>query len=102
MDQLLEFFKQMSPLQLVMLAGGVVIAWPVIRDNLFKSPSSVDYVIDEEVEGEDEDDLEDLEGEEKMQAYWFLLISSISDITDTDEQENVRRKLVEISSIIFK
>ena len=100
MDQLLEFFKQMSPLQLVMLAGGVVIAWPVIRDNLFKSPSSVDYIIDEE--DEYEDGLDDLEGEEKMQAYWFLLISSISDITDPDEQEDVRRKLVEISSIIFK
>jgi len=51
MDQLLEFFKEMSPLQLVMLAGAVIIGWPVVRDNLFKStPTVVDVDDDEEEE----------------------------------------------------
>ena len=73
MDQLLDFFRQMSPLQIVMLAGGVIIGWPVLRDALFKSSPVVDV---EEEEDEDILDIDSMSDSEVMETYWFLLYCS--------------------------
>lgn len=100
MDQLLDFFRQMSPLQIVMLAGGVIIGWPVLRDALFKSSPVVDV---EEEEEEDEDilDIDSLSDNEVMETYWFLLYQACSNIEDEQAKEEVRNKMVDISKHIF-
>lgn len=103
MDQLLEFFKQMSPLQLVMLAGGVIIGWPVVRDNLFKSSPSP-QIVDEDDEDDEDDEIEcidDLTEIEKVETYWFLLMTSISSIPEEEKYDEVRSKLLEIGDIVF-
>ena len=93
MDQLLEFFKEMSPLQLVMLAGAVIIGWPVVRDNLFKSTPAV---VDEE-----EEIIEPFNDQEAMESYWFLLYQACTALEDEQAAEEVRQKLVDISKHIF-
>ena len=100
MDQLLEFFKQMSPLQLVMLAGGVIIGWPVVRDNLFKSPPSP-QIVDEDDEDDEIECIDDLTEIEKIETYWFLLMTSISSIPEEEKYDEVRSKLLEIGDIVF-
>lgn len=95
MDQLLDFFKQMSPLQIVMLAGGIIIGWPVLRDNILKSPSKV-------IETEEEDDvIEVLTDQEDMETCWFLLYQACSNLKDEQAKEEVRSKMVDISKHIF-
>ena len=97
MDQLLEFFKEMSPLQRVMLAGAVIIGWPVVRDNLFKStPAVVDVDDDEE-----EEIIEPFNDQEAMESYWFLLYQACTALEDEQAAEEVRQKLVDISKHIF-
>ena len=98
MDQLLDFFRQMSPLQIVMLAGGVIIGWPVLRDALFKSSPVVDV---EEEEDEDILDIDSLSDNEVMETYWFLLYQACSNIEDEQAKEEVRNKMVDISKQIF-
>lgn len=98
MDQLLDFFRQMSPLQIVMLAGGVIIGWPVLRDALFKSSPVVDV---EEEEDEDILDIDSLSDNEVMETYWFLLYQACSNIEDEQAKEEVRNKMVDISKHIF-
>jgi hypothetical protein len=99
MDQLLDFFRQMSPLQIVMLAGGVIIGWPVVRDNLFKSAPAVVDVDDDD----DEDilDIDSMSDNEVMETYWFLLYQACSNIEDEQAKEEVRNKMVDISKHIF-
>ena len=103
MDQLLDFFRQMSPLQIVMLAGGVIIGWPVLRDALFKSSPVVDVEEEEEEEEEDEDilDIDSMSDNEVMETYWFLLYQACSNIEDEQAKEEVRNKMVDISKHIF-
>lgn len=98
MDQLLDFFRQMSPLQIVMLAGGVIIGWPVLRDALFKSSPVVDV---EEEEDEDILDIDSMSDNEVMETYWFLLYQACSNIEDEQAKEEVRNKMVDISKQIF-
>lgn len=98
MDQLLDFFRQMSPLQIVMLAGGVIIGWPVLRDALFKSSPVVDV---EEEEDEDILDIDSMSDNEVMETYWFLLYQACSNIEDEQAKEEVRNKMVDISKHIF-
>ena len=98
MDQLLDFFRQMSPLQIVMLAGGVIIGWPVLRDALFKSSPVVDV---EEEEDEDILDIDSMSDSEVMETYWFLLYQACSNIEDEQAKEEVRNKMVDISKHIF-
>jgi len=100
MDQLLDFFRQMSPLQIVMLAGGVIIGWPVLRDNLFKSaPVVVD--VDDDDDDEDILDIDSMSDNEVMETYWFLLYQACSNIEDEQAKEEVRNKMVDISKHIF-
>ena len=101
MDQLLDFFRQMSPLQIVMLAGGVIIGWPVLRDALFKSSPVVDVEEEEEEEDEDILDIDSLSDNEVMETYWFLLYQACSNIEDEQAKEEVRNKMVDISKQIF-
>ena len=100
MDQLLEFFRSLSPLQIIMLAGAIIIGWPVIRDNLFKSAP---VVVDDYDDDDDEDilDIDSMSDSEVMETYWFLLYQACSKIDDEQAKEEVRNKMVDISKHIF-